>query len=243
MILGALEHADRATQTEQVAVEPQREILSVVAARVRPTRDELPFLVDDLPVQHPRRHRGAVYIFEMRTVRRVLRHDLRMHRLTLRAPGELGVRPVIARRIRLELRELAKDIRHLPPRLLAVRLMPDEHAVVLLADGIDPQSQRTVGSLWLIRDVPIGPVRAPAPAVEGALDAVADDLAAVADVRTEVLAVCFQNVQLTGLVAIGDEVLAEVVQRPYLADGKFGGPPDHEPAGDFPGERNFHGGA
>ena len=76
--------------------------------------------------------------------------------------------------------------------------------------------------------------------MEGALDTVADDLAAVADVRAEVLAVRFEHVQLAGLVAIGDEILAEVVQRPDLADREFGRPPDHEPAGDFPGERDFH---
>jgi len=76
--------------------------------------------------------------------------------------------------------------------------------------------------------------------VERALDAVADHRAALADVGAEVFAVCFQNMQVTGLVAIGDQVFAEVVQRPDLADGEFGRPPDHEPAGDLPGERDLH---
>ena len=139
MILRSLEDADRSAQAEQVAVEPQRQIVGIVAARVRPARDELPFVVDDLPVQHPGRDRGVVHVLEMGAVGGVLRHDLRMHRFALGAPGEFRIRPVVGRRIGLELRELSEDVRHLPLRFLAVRLMPDEHAVVLLADRIHPQ--------------------------------------------------------------------------------------------------------
>ena len=139
MVLRALEDADRSAEAEQVTVEPQCKIFGVVASRVRPTRNELPFVVDDLPVQHPGRHRGVVHVLEMGTVGGVLGHDLRMHRFALGAPGELGVGAVVGRRIGLELRELAKDVRHLPLRLLAVRLMPDEHAVVLLPDRKHPQ--------------------------------------------------------------------------------------------------------
>ena len=58
--------------------------------------------------------------------------------------------------------------------------------------------------------------------MEGALDAVADHGAAVADVGAEMLAVRFQNMQLTGLVAVSDQILAEVAQRPDLADRKLG---------------------
>ncbi len=46
--------------------------------------------------------------------------------------------------------------------------------------------------------------------MERALDAVADNLAAVADVGAQVLAVPFQHMKLAGLVAVGGEVLAEV---------------------------------
>src|ERR1700722_10104693 len=139
MILGAFEHADRATQAEQVAVEPQREILRVVAACGRPARDELPLVVDDLPVQHPRRHRGTVYVLEMRTVGRILGHDLRMHGLAFGPPRELRIRAIVGSRIGLELRELAEDIGHFPLLLLAFGLMPDEYAVVLLSDWVHPQ--------------------------------------------------------------------------------------------------------
>src|SRR4051812_44801650 len=76
--------------------------------------------------------------------------------------------------------------------------------------------------------------------MERTLDAVADHGAAVSDVRAEVLAVTFQHVQLTGGVPIDHKVLAEVAQRPDIADGVFGRPADHEPAGDLPGERDFH---
>ena len=49
-----------------------------------------------------------------------------------------------------------------------------------------------------------------------------------------------QHVQLAGLVAVGDEVLAEVPQRTHFARGELGRPADHEPAGDLPGERDLH---
>src|SRR6202007_247419 len=55
--------------------------------------------------------------------------------------GESRDGRVIGGRIGLESRELAKDVRHFPLRLLAIGLMPDEHAVVLLADGVHPQPQ------------------------------------------------------------------------------------------------------
>jgi hypothetical protein len=79
--------------------------------------------------------------------------------------------------------------------------------------------------------------------VEGALHAVADNGAAVADVGAEVFAVRVQDVQLTVLVAVSRQILAEIVQRADLTDGKFRRPADHEPTGDFPGERDQHGGA
>ena len=77
-----------------------------------------------------------MHILEMGTVGRVLGHNLRMHRFTLRAPGELRIGAVIGRRIGLELREFPEDVGHLPLRLLAVGLMPDEHASVLFAHRI-----------------------------------------------------------------------------------------------------------
>ena len=76
--------------------------------------------------------------------------------------------------------------------------------------------------------------------MERALDTIADYRAAVADVRAEVFAVRFQHMQLTGLIAVGGQIFAEILQRPDLPGREFGGPPDHEPAGDLPGERNPH---
>ena len=243
VVLRALERTDRAAQTEQVAVEPQCQIVRVVAAGVRPARDEPPLVVDDLPVQHPGRHRGMVHVLEMRTVGGVLGHDLRVYRLTLGAPGELRVRAVVSSRVGFELRECAEDVRHLPLRLFAFGLMPDEDAVVLLPNRIHPQPQHLVGPVRLVGDVSIGAVGSPAPAVKRALDAVADHGAAVADMCAEVFAVRFHHMQHALLVAVGNQILAEVVQRPDLADREFRRPADHEPTGDFPGERYFHRGA
>jgi hypothetical protein len=76
--------------------------------------------------------------------------------------------------------------------------------------------------------------------MERALDTVAHHLAAVPDVCAEVLAVRFQHMKFAVCVPVGDEILTEVVQRPDLADRKLRRPADHEPAGDFPGERDFH---
>jgi hypothetical protein len=78
--------------------------------------------------------------------------------------------------------------------------------------------------------------------VERTLDAVSDDLAAMADVGAEVPAVTRQHVQLAKLVPVGHQILAEVPQRAHRARGEFGRPADHEPAGDLPGERDFHAG-
>jgi hypothetical protein len=77
--------------------------------------------------------------------------------------------------------------------------------------------------------------------VERALYAVADHLAAVADVGAEMPAVTRQHVQFTRFVAVGDQILAEVPQRTYLARAELGRPADHEPAGDLPRERDLHG--
>jgi hypothetical protein len=58
--------------------------------------------------------------------------------------------------------------------------------------------------------------------VKRALHAIAHHFAAMPDVRAQVFAVRFEHMQLAGLVAIGDQVLAEVPQCPHLADGKLG---------------------
>src|SRR6202012_6254852 len=130
-----------------------------------------------------------VHVLEMCTVGGILGDDLRMHGFALGPSGELRIGPVVGSRIGLELRELAEDVRHLPLRLLAVGLMPDEHAVVLLPDWVHPQPQYLIGPVRLVGDVPISAVGSPAPSMERALNAVADHSAAVADVGAEVLAV------------------------------------------------------
>lgn len=76
--------------------------------------------------------------------------------------------------------------------------------------------------------------------MERALDTIAHHHAAVPDMRPEVFAVRLKHVQLTGLVAVGGQILAEVVQRPDLPGREFGGPTDHEPPRDLPGEGNPH---
>jgi hypothetical protein len=49
--------------------------------------------------------------------------------------------------------------------------------------------------------------------------------------------------QLTVLIPVSHQILAEIVQRTDLADRKRRRPTDHEPPSDFPGERDQHGGA
>ena len=126
---------------------------------------------------------------EMGAIGPVLRDDLRMSRLVLRTTRKLRVRAIIRVRVGVELRELVEQVGQLPLRLLAVRLVPGENAAVLLANGVHAQPQRLVGPVGLIRDVAVGPIGSPAPPVKRAFDAVADHLAAVPDVGTEMLAV------------------------------------------------------
>jgi hypothetical protein len=57
--------------------------------------------------------------------------------------------------------------------------------------------------------------------VERTLDAVADDGAAVSDVGAEVLAVGLHDMKLTLFITVGDQILAEIVQWPGLADGEL----------------------
>ena len=134
---------------------------------------------------------------EVRAVWPVLGDDLRMHLLVLGTTRKLRVRPVIRVRVGVELPEFVKQVGQLPLRFLAVGLVPREHAAVLLPDREDPQPQRPARSVRLIGDVAVGAVRTPSPAVKRALDAVADHLATVSDVSTEVPAVAREDVQLT----------------------------------------------
>jgi len=134
---------------------------------------------------------------EVRAVWPVLGDDLRMYRLVLGTTRKLRVRPVIRVRVGVELPEFVKQVGQLPLRILAVGLVPPEHAAVLLPDREDPQPQRPARSVRLIGDVAVGAVRTPSPAVKRALDAVADHLATVSDVSTEVPAVAREDVQLT----------------------------------------------
>ena len=134
-------------------------------------------------------------------------------------------------RLMTQVRKLETDQRDLRARTTAnLRAGNRQH----------PQPYRAVRTLGLIGNVSIGAVGTPAPPVERALHAVADHRAAVADVSAEVFAMRLQHMQLTGLVAIGHQILAEIVQRADPANGKLGRPSDHEPSGDFPGERDFH---
>lgn len=238
---GALERADGKAQPGEVAVDVERHLVGIIAVGVRPAGEELPFVVHHLPVQADRGDGGAVHIAEMCTVRTVFGDDLGMHRFVLGESGELRIGPVVRVRPGLELWMLGEDVRQFPFRRFAVRLVPHEHHAVLFDDRVGAQPQTAVGLVGLVRDVAVGAVAAPAPAMERAFDAVADDLAAMAQVRAEMLAVALHQMQLAVFVAPGDQVLAKVPECFGLAGGKLRRPADHEPAGDLPGERNFHG--
>src|SRR3974390_2035647 len=93
--------------------------------------------------------------------------------------------------------------------------MPQEDATVLLRDGPHPQAMRTVRPL-LVGNALVPPLGSPDPPMERALDAVTSDPPAVADVCPEMRTMALQHVQVALLVAIGDEFLAEVAQRPHL---------------------------
>ena len=50
-----------------------------------------------------------------------------------------------------------------------------------------------------------------------------------------------EHVEFAVLVAVGDLMVAEVLERLDRAGGDLGAPGDHEPAGRLPGERHLHG--
>jgi hypothetical protein len=121
-------------------VNTQGHLGGVVTARVGPAGDESPYFVDGLPVEADRRHGRAVHVSEVGAVGTVFHHDLGMHRLVVGAPGTLRVGAIVGGRVGFKLRVLPEDVWHLPLRLLSLRLVLHEDALVLLVHAVDPQS-------------------------------------------------------------------------------------------------------
>jgi len=183
--------------------------------------------------------RRLVHVAEVAGVGRVLEGDLRVHGLAFELGGELGIGAVVAV---WGARQLGGDVEHareLPGRQAAVRVVPHEDALVLLQHRPGLEALGDVGAI-LVGDVFVLAIRAPAPAVIGAFDAVTVDGAVVSQVGAQVQAVAVEDVELAFLGAVRDEVLAEVVQRLDRARRDLRAPADHEPPHRTPGERDLH---
>ena len=120
-----------------------------------------------------------------------------------------------------------------------VGVVPEEDALVAFVDWPRAQLLRDVGTV-LVRDVLVLAVGAPAPAVVGALDAVAVHLPVVAEVRPEMEAVSVEDVQLPVEGAVGDELPSEILERLHRLGRDLGAPADHEPPSGAPRERHAH---
>jgi len=121
--------------------------------------------------------------------------------------------------------------RRLPVRRPAVPLVPHQDEAVPLRDRVGLDADVLLAADLAVRDQGIGAVAVPMPAVPRADDVFALDGAADAHIRTEVLAVGVQHVDLSRRGAEDHQLLAEVVRALDLAGSQFGGESDDEPPG------------
>ena len=164
----------------------------------------------------------------MREVDAVLEHVLRMH---LQACAEQALLRVVVGR-GAGVAEAREDIGDIEVRLPAVDVMPDVHRLIAFGHRVGPHATSAVGSA-LVRDADIAAVVVPLPAVERALDDLALDVAAVAEMGAEVFAIGVHHGQPPRLRAPRDHVAVEVLHPVHVADVDLVGPRDLEPTGRF----------
>jgi hypothetical protein len=173
-----------------------------------------------------------VHVVEVRPVDGVL-HDV----LGMRAhvPGILLVaaRPVVGAEV--------GDHRDLEVGSLALGVVPDEHEAVALEHGVGA-GLGLGGDLVGVGDVLAGALGVELPAVEGAGDAVALHLAAVAEMGADVGAEGLERADLSILAAEQHDVAAEEVDGFHLSPGQLVGIADVEPAVGGAERESGHGG-
>src|SRR6202043_3656000 len=105
--------------------------------------------------------------------------------------------------------ESGEDVRRLEEGCTPLDVVPDVDRFVALHHRIGADAPAAVRAI-LIRNADVATLVAPLPSVKRALQNVADDFAAEAQMRAEVFAVGVHHGELAGLGAPGDHLLAEV---------------------------------
>ncbi len=104
------------------------------------------------------------------------------------------------------------DVGQAPRRLATVAVEPHEHHAAPLDGRIGADPYRLLATLLRVRDQRVRPVRPPLPGMPGALDLVAHDAAADADVATEMLAIRVHDGHRARLAPEADQLATEVVE-------------------------------
>ena len=168
----------------------------------------------------------VVHEFEMREIDTVFEHVLRMQLQGL--PIQPLLRVVVLGAAAVA--ERGEDVRRVEIRLTALDVVPDVDRGVALHHGVGADATAPVGPV-LVGNADVSALLTPLPAVERALQHLADDRAAITQMRTEVLAVGVHHGELTGLGPPRDHLLPEVLHRVHVAHTDLVGPGDLEPAG------------
>ena len=177
-----------------------------------------------------RHDRRLVHELEVGEVDAVLEHVLRMHFQRLAVQPLLGVVVGDATAVG----EARENVRRLEEWGASLDVMPDVDRFVALGHRVGAHAAAAVRAR-LIGDADVATLDVPLPAVEGALNHLADDVAAEAEVCSEVLAVGVHDRDLAGFGTPRDHLLAEVLHGVDVAQLDFVGPRDLEPS------RRLHG--
>jgi hypothetical protein len=181
-----------------------------------------------------RHDRRLVHEFEVGDVDTVFHYVLRVQLPVRLVQGLAGV--VIGQTAAVL--EAGEDVGHIEERLTAFDVMPDVGRLVAFHHGVGTHLASAVGSL-LVGDTDVATLVVPLPAVKGAFDDLAFDVAAETQVSAEVFAVGVHHRQPARLRTPGDHFAAEVVHRVYVAGGDLVGPRDLEPTGRLHRQRRF----
>ena len=159
-----------------------------------------------------RHDRRLVHELEMSEVDAVLQDILRVHFQGFAVEPLLRV-VVVGTAGVVEAREHVGGVEE---RVAPLDVVPDVDGFVALHDRVGTDATAAVGPI-LVGNADVAAVVVPLPAMEGTLDDVALHVAAVTQMRAQVLAVGIHHCQLTGFRAPGDHLRVEVLHPAHIA--------------------------